>query len=539
MNVTKKYLIGMLLMAICFSCSNNDDVNIREGEKETSDEIPSVLKFAVDTTYSEKQLLVRWVCPDDIKIDMIEVAYRDTASSRRTGDPASGIKLLDPLFDKDEENQTKEQKYTIEVPYYASYEVTVTAIGKNGQRSLSRDTIAQPNYHEAPGQELTTMFDRAASLMATLKNNFFGKTPSGGWQATWPFPSGRYDGDATVQGQAAGIAAFLAMREAAKGTELEATYTALDDSVFAGVQHYLQGDSYIYGDTLVYAYSVYPETKTDRYYGDNAYVGINMVDWYMQTKEQRYLDQAKVVWNYLSKYGWDDRCGGGILFQELQSQTKTKNTCSTAPTAVFCCKMYQATGEQKYLDFAIKCYDWLIEVMQDPYDSYLFKDNVTPDERNPTTIDKNKTVDTKYSYNSGQPLQAACLLYKITGEQKYLDQARVIAKGAHKRWFASYLSMELDLYINIFIPGNFWFHAMMSRGFFELYSIDKDPTYINDIQHSMLHAWTCNTVHQPNNLLNDDDMTGEGILKTNWEIVQEGAIAEVFARLAKLEREGK
>ena len=537
MNLAKKYIWSMLLVVACFACKNNDDLVGDETEKSHSDEIPAVMKFTVDTTFTQKQLLVKWVCPDDIDIDMIEVAYRDTASSRRTGEPASGVKLLDPLFDKDEEKQTKEQKYTIVVPYFAAYKVSVTAIGKNGKRSLTRDTIAEPNYHPAPGQELTTMFDRAVSLMDSIQSKFFCKTPSGGWQATWPFPGGRYDGDGTLQGQSCGLAAFLAMRELTKGTALESKYTALDDSAFVAVQRYLQGDKYNYRDTLVYAYSVYPETGNDRYYGENAYVGINMVDWYLQTNNPRYLEQAKIVWNYLSVYGWDETCGGGIHFQELQHQTKTKNVCATAPTAVFCCKMYQATHEQKYLDFAIKCYDWLLTYMQDKYD-HLFYDNVTPQDRNPVAIDKEKTDKTKYSYNSGQPLQAACLLYKITGEKKYLDEARAIAKGAHKLWFSSYLSMELDLYINILIPGNFWFHSLMARGFFELYSIDKDPTYVNDIKNTMLHAWVCNTVHQQNNLLNDDNMSGEGVLKTNWEILQEGAIAEVYARLAQIEKAG-
>lgn len=49
----------------------------------------------------------------------------------------------------------------------------------------------------------------------------------------------------------------------------------------------------------------------------------------------------------------------------------------------------------------------------------------------------------KYSYNSGQPMQAACLLYNITGEQQYLNEAQQIARSAHNKWFTLYDSKEL------------------------------------------------------------------------------------------------
>ena len=77
----------------------------------------------------------------------------------------------------------------------------------------------------------------------------------------------------------------------------------------------------------------------------------------------------------------------------------------------------------------------------------------------------------------------------------------------------------------------------MCRGFFELYSIDNDRKYIDDIEKTMLHAWESNC-HQSNNLLNDDDLRG-GTTKKSWEILQQGALVELYARLAILERENR
>jgi rhamnogalacturonyl hydrolase YesR len=86
------------------------------------------------------------------------------------------------------------------------------------------------------------------------------------------------------------------------------------------------------------------------------------------------------------------------------------------------CKLYQITKEQKYLDKAKELYIWLIQYMQDP-DDYLFYVNITPS----LTIGKSN-----YTINSGQPMQAACLLYNKTGEQQYLTDAQQIARSAHR-----------------------------------------------------------------------------------------------------------
>lgn len=107
-----------------------------------------------------------------------------------------------------------------------------------------------------------------------------------------------------------------------------------------------------------------------------------MVDWYMETKEMRYLTQAKVVWRYLIDHGWDETCGGGVHWKELNEHTTSKHSCSTGPTAVMGCKMYQATQEQEYLDWAIKCYDYMLDVLQDKSD-HLFYDNVRPNKDDP------------------------------------------------------------------------------------------------------------------------------------------------------------
>ena len=192
------------------------------------------------------------------------------------------------------------------------------------------------------------------------------------------------------------------MRDATKESEVENIYGAMDDMMFKGIQYFCQLDRGIL------AYSCYPAAGNERFYDDNVWIGLDMVDWYTETKEMRYLTQAKVVWRYLIDHGWDETCGGGVHWRELNEHTTSKHSCSTGPTAVMGCKMYLATQEQEYLDWAIKCYDYMLDVLQDKSD-HLFYDNVRPNKDDPNLpgdLEKNK-----YSYNSGQPLQAACLLY--------------------------------------------------------------------------------------------------------------------------------
>ena len=271
------------------------------------------------------------------------------------------------------------------------------------------------------------MFDCAHSMMTCVIKYYYHKGPRTCWQTYYPKEQGYWDGDAVVWGQGGGLSAFVALREASVDTEQEEYYRSLEDDMFKGIQHFWVTD---HGRT---AYSVYPDSGNDRFYDDNVWIGLDMAKWYAISKDVRYLNQAKAVWDYLSQYGWDNTCGGGVHWKELNEPSKSKHTCSTAPTGVLSCKLYQLTHEQKYLDKAIECFNWLQAYMQDPSD-HLYYDNVSPDPEDPTQPGRMET--NKYSYNSGQPLQLACLLYKITKNESYLTAAHQIAEACHKKWFS-------------------------------------------------------------------------------------------------------
>lgn len=167
-------------------------------------------------------------------------------------------------------------------------------------------------------------------------------------------------------------------------------------------------------------YAVYPANGNERFYDDNIWIGLDMADLHAQIQDQRFLDKATMVWNYLMT-GNDAICGGGIYWRD--------NIRSS--------------------------------------DMVVSKD--------------------KFSYNSGQPMLTACLLYEITKEAKYLTDAQLIAHSAYEK--------------------------------------------------TLTHAWLSNCRNNATNLLNSNDFRGINS-QSSWEILHEGACIEMLVRLASLERDG-
>lgn len=265
------------------------------------------------------------------------------------------------------------------------------------------------------------------------------------------------------------------------------------------------------------AYACFPNDWDDRYYDDNVWVGIDLVELYDKTKETKYLEKAKIVWTFIMS-GRDDVLGDGIYWKE--GNKGGKNTCSNAPSAVFGVKLYQTTKDNTYLTAAKELYLWTKTNLQDPSD-YLYWDNKKVDGRIETP---------KYSYNSGQMLQAAVLLYNATKDQSYLNDAKLIAESAHNYFFEKY-TLSTGETINILKKGNLWFNAIMFRGFVELYHVDRNDKYIKSFKQSLDHAWKY--ARDPATGLFSTDFSGR-TSDNEKELLTQGGIIEMFARMHDL-----
>ena len=165
-----------------------------------------------------------------------------------------------------------------------------------------------------------------------------------------------------------------------------------------------------------------PDGGGDKYYDDNAWVGLNLVDLYRATGDRGALEDAARVFAFVIS-GWDDDprhpAPGGIFWVQA-GRNRDRNTVSTAPAAQLALHLYALTGNAGYLDWARRCFEWVERTLKDPADG-LYWDHVKLD---------GQIERTKWSYNQGTMLGAAALFYRYTGDTGYLNRARQVAAAS-------------------------------------------------------------------------------------------------------------
>lgn len=303
------------------------------------------------------------------------------------------------------------------------------------------------------------------------------------------------------------LSAQVARYEAKKSRKIK---KEIDETVLVGLASY-------FDKRAPYGYASYVNTAapSDRFYDDNVWLGIDYTDLFLLTKDSSYLRNAKEIWAFVAS-GMDDKLGGGIYWCEQRKESK--NTCSNAPSVVYLLKLYEATQEAQYLSEARELYLWTKKNLQDPSD-FLYWDNISL---------SGKVDRTKYAYNSGQMLQAAALLYKITKETAYLTEAQQIAKASHAYFFTDF-TPETGAPFKLLKTSNNWFLAVMMRGFVELYHQDQDKQYLQSFQQNLDYAW----LHMRDNKgLFSQDWSGKKQLSRK-ALLDQFALIEMYARLAK------
>lgn len=167
-----------------------------------------------------------------------------------------------------------------------------------------------------------------------------------------------------------------------------------------------------------------PPKPSDRYYDDNAWICSSLLEAYELTHDPQDLALATDAYRFTMS-GCDDTLGGGIYWHE--DQTRSKNACSSGPAMLAALKFYQITKQPNYLDTAKTLYAWTRAHLQDS-DGLVFDSIHVP---------SGSISPAKFTYNSATLVRAACLLYQITGEKPYLDEAQRVAHACEKRFVRS------------------------------------------------------------------------------------------------------
>lgn len=126
-------------------------------------------------------------------------------------------------------------------------------------------------------------------------------------------------------------------------------------------------------------------------------------------------------------------------------------------------------------------------------------------------------------------MQAATLLYQLTGEKNYLTDAQNIAQACHCYFFMDHTPKHGTPF-KLLKKGDIWFTAVMLRGFIELYQADQNRTYLDSFNQSLDYAWE----HARNEQgLFNTDFSGTTHNNRKWLLTQ-AAMIEMYARLANV-----
>ena len=156
---------------------------------------------------------------------------------------------------------------------------------------------------------------------------------------------------------------------------------------------------------------------TNDFVDDMEWICLTMQRIYEITKDQKYLDTAQMLWQTISS-NWNTNGGGGLAWK--QSEPNSKNACSNGPGGIVACRMYRLNGQKDAdLQMAKKIYEWESEHLVNIQTGAVY-DNLD--------AGSGKVTDWVFTYNEGTYMGLAHELYKITGQDFYLDMAVLVAK---------------------------------------------------------------------------------------------------------------
>ncbi len=256
----------------------------------------------------------------------------------------------------------------------------------------------------------------------------------------------------------------------------------------------------------------------DRFYDDNSIVGIDLVTAYELTGNFTYVERAARIVPFL-KTGEDEVYGGGLWWEEQLRNVpgngdSNKPACSNGFATLFLLRYYNVCSDNEKTDvlaFAKRLYNWVYENLRDTDACYWNDKNADG------TINQ-----TKWTYNTGAMISSGVLLYRITGESQYLDQAKESASGSYNR-FVTTSSGPAIAYPN----HDPWFTVKLINSYIEIlpyYSKASDyiDVFVNYLDYAYRHA-----------------RSEEGLYYEDWTGSSTGRMEGLLMQAAALESLGR
>ncbi len=201
-----------------------------------------------------------------------------------------------------------------------------------------------------------------------------------------------------------------------------------------------------YDDGLPFSTGLTPkagDVTATRFYDDAVSLGLDLIQAYKESNLRSVLAAAKGDLNFERTGQWSpsdppdqQRDPGGIYWN---TQRRTRPLHSTAGAAQVALELYQITHDRRDLTFAEKEYRWVRQTLGTS--SGLYRARVEPG----GTI-----TGTTTNNGNGMMIASGVLLYQVTGQKRYLKQARKTVKASLKKYTAPVLEKTCPSFNNEF-----------------------------------------------------------------------------------------
>ena len=162
-----------------------------------------------------------------------------------------------------------------------------------------------------------------------------------------------------------------------------------------------------------------PPWTWDGWNDDIGWFSMALIRGYQMTGNSNFLTQAEYGFNMAYNRGWDTQYNGGGIWEQQPNMTPAgqainKAALSNDSLGKVACMLYQSTHDVTYLNKAQQIYDWVWNHIYNPSNGAVY-----------ASIDETGYVDTGTAvYNQGTFVDYANLLYQITGNVNYYNDAK-------------------------------------------------------------------------------------------------------------------
>jgi predicted alpha-1,6-mannanase (GH76 family) len=273
----------------------------------------------------------------------------------------------------------------------------------------------------------------------------------------------------------------------------------------------------------------------DKYYDDQAWVGLALAQDYRLTQSASSLSDAENVFSFVYPGGWDANPGdfdpGGTFWVQqgtgVGSTNHNRATTANAPNAELAFRLEQLdpSNQPTYDAAAMMMYGWvnhyLYNVETSPTDPNAPNPNYDPSQP-PLVFDKvtNGRIDkTLWTYNQGTMIAANVLAYRDTGKTEYLMNAEALANASLEHFTeADYLYTQPAPFVAIYFRGLLILYAATTESSLRAKILQAAQTYADD-------AWM--NYRNGQNLFHLPSSPG-----SSYRLLDQGALLALYAALA-------